>query len=169
MSRSTLYVAVFAVGSTACASGARPAAVPGGASLEAASESRVAGTHREFGEVGQYRVEERRDGLAVIRGTFTVRADTVLLDAEPGPCRSEASLQLSGSIGFSCADVVVRFDRLRPASRAAFTWNRSVKESRRVCAAEGMDARGRPVCIRWRNETVEHTVRTTSRIRSTKE
>ena len=105
----------------------------------------------------------------MFRGTFTVRADTVILDAEPGPCRADAALQSSNSIGYRCAEVVVRFDRLRPASRAAFTWNRSVKESRRVCAAEGKDARGLPICVRWRNETVEHIAPTTSRIRATRQ
>jgi hypothetical protein len=75
---------------------------------------------------------------------------------------------MSSSIGYRCADIVVRFDIARPASRATFTWNRSIVTTHRVCKLPSTDAAGRPICNRYENETSERFVLTSSRIRPTK-
>jgi hypothetical protein len=57
----------------------------------------------------------------MFEGNFTVIADTVKVDADPGPCRYDKRSSLSGGIMYQCGVVNVVFDRKNPVTRSTYS------------------------------------------------
>src|SRR5881394_3563742 len=72
---------------------------------------------------GKYSFRERPAGTSLqFEGTFIVLADTVMVDATPGPCRYELNSTRGGPITYHCAETTVSFDRQDPVRRASYTY-----------------------------------------------
>ena len=111
-------------------------------------------------DVGSYRFEERvstGDGLQsmVLEGVFTVRRDTVVVDATPGPCRYDRRSTRGGAFVYNCADVTLRFDRDDPVRRSTYTVTVTVRTQRTVCVRYATSATGQRFCAQTRVEESE--------------
>jgi hypothetical protein len=78
------------------------------------------------GLLGVYHFSERipaapGDPPIIFEGDFTVIADTVKVDADPGPCRYDKRTSASTGIMYQCGIVSVVFDRKNPISRSTYS------------------------------------------------
>ncbi len=117
---------------------------------------------------GTYRFEERSGADVVTQGTFTLTADSVSVDAVPGPCRYSPDSRPSGPIIYTCGNTTLSFDRQNPLARARVTFPKRVVETQRVCRIFTTDSRGQQVCSRYDYDQTERFVSTTIRLRATR-
>lgn len=136
--------------------------------LLGACASRALGTERpaesRASQVGNYRFEVRSSGQVIIEGWFLVTDDSVIVRAQPGPCRYDADSSRSQVITYQCNDRTVRFDRRRPVTGASVAWTARRMVTRTICVSEVVTATGSLVCNRQTRQRVEEAVMMRSRI-----
>ena len=108
--------------------------------------------------VGTYRFEAKSGTTILSQGFLTVTADSVTIDATPGPCKPIVNSSRSRPIAYDCGTVRIEFDRIRPLSRSYVHGSKTVTEFTRVCQIEQRNARGQIVCAKWGNESSEREV-----------
>lgn len=114
---------------------------------------------------GTYRYEARSGSTIISQGTFTVTADSVIVEATPGPCRPVVGSSKAGAIRYDCGHVTLAFDRVRPLTRSHAYSSKTMIEKRPVCMVEGRDAQGRTICVKMGNESYEKEFPVTALIR----
>jgi hypothetical protein len=106
-------------------------------------------------------------------GTFTISADTVLLDADYEMCRREIAASISershafncdGAPGLKALRLIVDSNNPGQSFWSATTTGWRTRE---VCVAYALTASGARVCTQTRNERYEADVNTTGRLRVT--
>ncbi len=103
---------------------------------------------------GTYRFDERLSDDTRITGRFTVAADTVEMDADPGPCRYEREQSNSSYFSYKCGmNVIFRFDRSDPVGHARYDTVVQVEASRTVCRRYTTTSTGQTVCAEYGKET----------------
>jgi hypothetical protein len=122
--------------------------------------------HSAADNVGVYQFNEHvsATGAAAeyidIVGEVVVLADTVTVDARPGPCRADENVRPPTPFTFRCGtNVVLTFDRRDPTTRAAYAAMLAENVSRQVCARYEMDSNGRRYCAETRTETSQRMSR----------
>ena len=109
--------------------------------------------------IGVYRFTERPSQLKqTIQGRLLVTHDSVVVEAEPGPCRYDTQSSAAGPIVYQCADITLSFDRRDPVGRATYRAVTTVIEHHTVCAKYATDSAGRQVCVQQQTETNERQV-----------
>jgi hypothetical protein len=106
---------------------------------------------------GVYSYSERPpQSSAVIEGTFTVLADTVMLDAHSGICHYDLrSSSRSGPFVYVCDAVTLYFDRFDPVRKASYRTTRTVYDRTQVCDQYNTNSAGQQVCVHYRTEITE--------------
>lgn len=67
-------------------------------------------------------------------GTVTVLADTVTVDARPGPCRADENVRSPAPFTYRCGNnVVLTFDRREPTTKAGYTASLAENVTTQVC------------------------------------
>ena len=109
---------------------------------------------------GIYRFSERPQPLTQpIEGTLTILRDTIMVDAQPGPCRYEDKLSWgSSSIVYRCAEMTLSFDRSNPLRNARFRTTVTVDERKKVCVRYDVNPRGERVCVQQETQIVQREV-----------
>ena len=109
--------------------------------------------------IGVYRFTERPNGVnTTIEGRVLVTHDSVVVEAEPGPCRYDPHSTAGGPIVYQCADVSISFDRFDPVGRATYRTTKTVTERKTTCVRYTTDSSGKQVCAQQQTETVQHDV-----------
>ena len=109
--------------------------------------------------IGVYRFTERPQGVnATIEGRVLVTHDSVVVEAEPGPCRYDTHTSAGGPIVYQCADVTLSFDRFDPVGHANYRMNKTVMDRKTTCARFTTDSKGNQVCAQQQTETTERVV-----------
>jgi len=119
---------------------------------------------------GVYRFSERPQPLTQsIEGTMMVLRDTVMIDAQPGPCRYEDKLSWgTSSIVYKCAEMTVYVDRANPVRNSKFRTVVTVDERRTVCVRYETNARGQRVCVQQETQIVQREVPVSGILRPTR-
>lgn len=110
---------------------------------------------------GVYEFTERPAQLdQAIQGTVTVLRDTVLVDAQPGPCRydEQASWGKNHPFTYRCANVILTFGRYNPISGASYRTTTTVNDHRTVCVQYATNASGQRVCVQQQTQTIPRQV-----------
>jgi len=109
--------------------------------------------------IGVYRFTERPNGVNTpIQGRVLVTHDSVVVEAEPGPCRYDPHTSAGGPIMYQCADVSIAFDRFDPVGRATYRMTKTVRDRKTTCIRYTTDSGGKQVCAQQQTETTEHDV-----------
>ena len=109
--------------------------------------------------IGVYRFTERPNGLNTnIEGRVLVTHDSVVVEAEPGPCRYDTQTTADGPIVYRCADVTISFDRFDPVGHATYRTSKTVMDRKTVCIRYTTDSKGNQVCAQQQTETTERQV-----------
>ena len=109
--------------------------------------------------VGIYRFTERSSQLQhTLEGRLIVTRDSVLLSADPGPCRYVQETDANGPIVYQCADVTYFFDRFDPVGRATYRAMTTVVDHTMTCTRSTTDASGRQTCTARTPESNERQV-----------
>ena len=122
--------------------------------------------------LGVYRFSERvvapgADAEVMdIEGEFVVLADTVTVDARPGPCRYDTRTTGAGPITYLCGEVTLTFDRQDPVERASYAVDMHARGTETVCIRYTTNAAGRQVCAQTANQVVDRKVRQSGRLRA---
>lgn len=115
---------------------------------------------------GKYSFRERPAGTDLeLEGTFIVLADTVMVDATPGPCHYDSRSTRGGPITYRCAETTVSFDRLDPVHRAGYTFTTIKTTSTNVCDRYEVNAAGARVCVSSHVETKDVPVQHSGTLR----
>lgn len=119
---------------------------------------------------GIYRFSERPQPLTQsIEGTMMVIRDTVMIDAQPGPCRYEDKLSWgTSSIVYKCAEMTVYVDRANPVRNSKFLITVKVDERKTVCVRYDVNARGQRVCVQQETQIVQRDVPVSGVLRPTR-
>ena len=102
--------------------------------------------------IGAYRFTEHAGEDMDLDGVFVVEADSVSIEATPGPCRYEPERASPLAITYICGDVTYVFDRTDPVRKATYFATVRLQKTRSVCARYVVNAQGRSVCAEYRNE-----------------
>jgi hypothetical protein len=102
--------------------------------------------------IGAYRFTEHASEDIELNGIFVVEADSVSIDATPGPCRYERDRSNLLTITYTCADITYVFDRYEPVRKATYAVTVRQQKTRSVCARYAVNSQGRSVCVEYRNE-----------------
>jgi hypothetical protein len=122
------------------------------------------------GKVGVYHFVERvaasgnADAL-VLEGELTVLADTVTVDATPGPCRYDTTSTSAGPFVYRCAEVTLSFDRSDPVRRASYSLRTIALQPQTTCVRYATDASGRTNCAESKTVQVERSVMRSGQLR----
>jgi len=109
--------------------------------------------------IGVYRFTERPNGVnTTIQGRVLVTHDSVVVEAEPGPCRYDQQTTASGPIVYRCADVTIAFDRFDPVGRATYRMTKTVTDRKTTCVRYTTDSAGKQICAQQQTETTERDV-----------
>ncbi len=110
--------------------------------------------------IGVYRFTERPSGLNTpIEGRVLVTHDSVVVEAEPGPCRYDShATSPGGPIVYQCADISISFDRFDPVGRATYRTTKMVMDRKTTCVRYTTDSKGNQVCAQQQTETTERSV-----------
>lgn len=110
--------------------------------------------------IGVYRFTERPTGVnTTIQGRVLVTHDSVVVEAEPGPCHYDSRASTAGGpIVYQCADVSISFDRFDPVGRATYRTTKTVMDRKTTCVRYTTDAKGNQVCAQQQTETTEREV-----------
>lgn len=100
-----------------------------------------------------------------IEGQATVLADSVMVDARPGPCRFDPTVTSPGPFVYDCGNVRLTFDRRDPVQRSSYTATLAQNESRQVCARYATEVGGRSTCVEWRTETTQRLAKRSGSLR----
>lgn len=102
--------------------------------------------------IGAYRFTEHAGEDMDLDGYFIVEADTVSIEATPGPCRYDRDRASLLSLTYRCGDVTYVFDRTDPVRKATYSAIVRMQKTRQVCARYAVNNQGRQVCVEYRNE-----------------
>lgn len=113
--------------------------------------------------LGVYRFVERIPSHPplLLEGEFSVRGDSILFNAEPGPCRYDEQNSTGRLLTYICGGVSYMFDRSDPVERLSYQSTAIETVPARVCTR--MDSRD--VCVAWRTDFTEKTVTRSGRLR----
>jgi hypothetical protein len=94
-----------------------------------------------------------------LRGTITIRSDTMLIDPDVGYCEPARQPDFE-SVGYRCTGqkyepVQIWLDRRNPLRLSRWSGRVTVQRQRQVCAQEGRNQQGQRVCLRYSTETYE--------------
>jgi hypothetical protein len=105
---------------------------------------------------GIYRFSDSRAPLTQpIEGTMTVLHDTVMVDAQPGPCRYDDKISWgSHAIVYRCAEMTLTFDRSDPVRSAKFDTIVMVDQKKTVCVQYQTTPTGQRVCVQQETQLV---------------
>ena len=119
---------------------------------------------------GIYHFSERPQPLTQsIEGTMMILRDTVMIDAQPGPCRYEDRLSWgTSSIVYKCAEMLVYVDRANPVRNSKFRTTVMVDEKKTVCVRYEVNARGQRVCVQQETQIVQRAVPVSGVLRPTR-
>ena len=118
--------------------------------LGCASNAKQAGIRPE--SLGAYRFTEHASDDIELEGTLLVEADSVSIDATPGPCRYERERSSPLNITYTCADVTYLIDRSDPVRKVTYSVVVRVQKTRTVCVRSVVNSQGRTVCAQYQNE-----------------
>ena len=116
-----------------------------------ASNARRLGVRPE--SIGAYRFSEHLGQDTDLGGIFVVEADTVSIDATPGPCWYDRVRSDALTFIYHCGDVTYAFDRSDPVSTARYSTTVHSQLTRSVCARTVVDSQGHTVCVEYRKES----------------
>ena len=142
--RLTVIIAVAGVGS-ACRSHAEE--------LEPAVDRRI----------GVYRFTVRSTSAVVLEGKFMVLADTIVVDATPGPCHYVHETSVL-AIEYRCAEMTLLFDRNDPVGRSSYRGKVTVTENQPTCVRYGTNSRGQRTCVETSTQPVDRQILASGRI-----
>ena len=109
--------------------------------------------------VGVYRFTERPAGVnTTIQGRVVVTHDSVVVEAEPGPCRYDTHSAADGPIQYQCGEVLLAFNRFNPVGDARYRTSKTVYDRKTTCVRYTTDSKGNQVCAQQQTETVEREV-----------
>jgi hypothetical protein len=140
-----------------------PAVLCVGLVFGCASNGKRVGVRPE--QLGAYRFTERVTEGVELEGIFVIEADTVSMDARPGPCRYERERSNALAISYTCGDVTYAFDRSDPLRSARYTTVARVQETKSVCVRFTVSSTGRQVCAESRPEVSYRDVRRSGLLR----
>jgi hypothetical protein len=110
---------------------------------------------------GIYHFSERPVQLQdAIEGTLTVISDTVIVDAQPGPCRydQQQSWGRDHPYVYLCAEITLRFDRYNPVQKASYHTMTTIYERRTVCVRYETNSSGQRVCVQQETQEVPRKI-----------
>ena len=110
---------------------------------------------------GVYRFSERPAQLQdAIEGTVTVISDTVIVDAQPGPCRydQQQSWGRNHPYVYQCAEITLSFDRYSPVQKASYHTTTTIFERRTVCVRYETNSAGQRVCVQQETQSVPRKI-----------
>jgi len=143
-----------------------PVAVAVSVVLVGCHHARTEPLHSAADNIGVYQFNEHvtATGAAAeyidIVGEVVVLADTVTVDARPGPCRADENVRPPTPFTYRCGtNVVLTFDRRDPTTRATYVAMLAENVSRQVCARYETDSNGRKLCAETRTETSQRMAR----------
>jgi hypothetical protein len=146
------------------------------AALIACHQAHSEPTHSLVDHLGTYQFSERvsASGSAAetidLEGNVVVTADTVTVDARPGPCDVDVNVTRPNPFTYRCGtNVVLSFDRTDPVGRAAYSAALAQNESHQVCARYEVDSVGRRYCAETQTITTQRIVRRSGRLRLTRQ
>ena len=90
---------------------------------------------------------------------MTVLADTIMVDAQPGPCRYEDKRSWGNtSIIYRCAEMTLMLDRKNPVRNSRFYTTVSVEERKTVCVRYDTNSAGQRYCAQQDTQIVSRDV-----------
>jgi hypothetical protein len=94
-----------------------------------------------------------------LRGSITIRRDTMLVEPDAGYCEPSRQPDFE-SVSYRCTgqkyeSVQIRLDRRNPLRSSRWSGRVTVQRQRQVCAQEGRNQQGQRVCLRYTTETYE--------------
>ena len=110
-------------------------------------------------QVGAYRFTQRVAEDLELEGILVIEADTLSIEATPGPCRYDQMRSNVLTVSYTCADVYYTFDRTDPLLTARYSAVAHLRDSRVTCARYTVTSTGQQVCAETRTETVYRDVR----------
>ena len=120
---------------------------------------------------GVYRFSERPPQLQdAIEGTLTVISDTVIVDAQPGPCSydREQSWGRNRPYVYRCAEITLSFDRFNPVQKASYRTTTTIFERRTVCVRYETNSSGQRVCVQQETQSVPRQISGTGSLHMTR-
>ncbi len=131
--------------------------------------------HSAADSVGIYQFSEQVSATGAgaesieLVGHVVVLADTVTVEARPGPCRPDVNVKSPNPFTYNCGpNVVLTFDRRDPTLRALYTAMVAEDVTRRVCTRYTTDSSGRRICAESRSETSQRMVRQSGTLKLTR-
>ncbi len=111
--------------------------------------------------VGIYKFTEHVTELREpIQGRLEVTRDSVIIDADSGPCRyANEVTKPETPIYYECGKVWFSFDRVDPIKKSSFRTTATVTDRTPACTRYTTDKNGNQVCSQTGYETTERTVR----------
>jgi len=110
---------------------------------------------------GVYHFSERPPQLQdAIEGTLTVISDTVIVEAQPGPCSydREQSWGRNHPYVYRCAEITLSFDRYNPVQKASYRTTTTIFERRTVCVRYETNSSGQRVCVQQETQSVPRQI-----------
>jgi len=109
---------------------------------------------------GIYRFSEaQRPMTTPIEGTMTILRDTVMVEAQPGPCRYDDRMSWGKTaLVYQCAEMTLMFDRVDPVRNSKFDTKVSVDEKKNVCTQYTTTATGQRICVQSETQMVSRDV-----------
>ena len=110
---------------------------------------------------GIYHFSERPPQLQdAIEGTLTVISDTVIVDAQPGPCRydQQQSWGRDHPYVYLCAEITLSFDRYNPVQKASYRTTTTILERRTVCVRYETNSSGQRVCVQQETQSIPRKI-----------
>lgn len=120
---------------------------------------------------GTYTFDERVTAAAgapvtTIQGTVHFTGDTILVEAQPGPCHYDAAASTpTEALVYACADVHLNFDRRDPVGRATYVLQTTVTENKTTCIRYTTNSAGVQVCAQTAVEPVDRKVTVSAKLR----
>jgi hypothetical protein len=94
-----------------------------------------------------------------LRGTITIRSDTMLIDPDVGYCEPARQPNFE-AVQYRCTGhkyepVHIWLDRRNPLRSSRWSGRVTVQRQRQVCVQEGRNQQGQRVCLRYGTESYE--------------
>ena len=118
--------------------------------LGCASNATKAGIRPE--SLGAYRFTEHATEEMDLEGMLLVEADSVSLEATPGPCRYDRERSNPLVITYTCAEITYAIDRSDPVRKVTYSLVVRVQKTRTVCVRTVVNSQGRTICAQYQNE-----------------
>lgn len=136
--------------------------------------ARTEPAHSAADNVGVYEFNEHvtATGAAAeyidLIGQVTVLADTVTVDARPGPCQPDENVRPPTPFTYRCGNnVVLRFDRRNPTTQASYTASLAENVTTQVCVRYNTEV-GRRYCAEMGPQTAQRIARVSGYLKLTR-